>query len=122
MIAARWRARAITPVRSQAAQLCGSTPARRAASWVDALFRLEAAVDLFEPDSPVEALGIPACCRAHFAAHWEEARERFEGDLLAWSLDARGHESEAAAAEGTDDALLPWQTNAFAMVAGAGLT
>jgi hypothetical protein len=75
---------------------------------------LRRAVVADEDDEAGEALGIPPCCRAHFASHWDDARARFEGDLLAWSLDA----TRAA----DDSAVLPWQANAFAMVAGEGLT
>lgn len=75
---------------------------------------LREAVAADEDDEAGQALGIPACCRAHFAAHWDDARARFEGDLLAWSLEA---------ISGRDDSgVLPWQSNAFAMVAGEGLT
>jgi hypothetical protein len=79
---------------------------------------LRDAVVADESDEAGEALAIPSCCRAHYLAHWEEARNRHEGDLLAWLLD----ESSGDAGEACNDVILPWQTNAFAMILGRGLT
>jgi hypothetical protein len=66
-----------------------------------------------EEDAAGDALDIPDCCQAHFAAHWDDARARVDGDLLAWTLAHPGAD---------DGGLLPWQCNAFAMVLEAGLT
>ncbi len=55
-------------------------------------------------------LGIPACCRAFFAASWDEARERYEGDLAALLIDR----------DAPRDPM--WQSNPFAMYFGHGLT
>jgi len=67
-----------------------------------------------EDDAAGDLLGIPPCCCEHYAKHWDAARDRHEGDLLAWML----HEGEAPPREG----WLPWQVNAFALYLGSGLT
>lgn len=79
---------------------------------------LVAAVRDDEENRAGAALGIPACCQAHFASHWQDAIERFEGDLLAWTMDA------GAGGHGVpfDLGMHPPETNAFALVLGRGLT
>jgi hypothetical protein len=62
-----------------------------------------------EHDQAGELLGIPECCRAFFAAHWDEAREHYEGDLAAWLCR---HDA---------DREPRWQCNPFAMYFDAGL-
>lgn len=55
-------------------------------------------------------LGIPECCRAFFAASWDEARERYEGDLAALLVERDAPRDPE------------WQSNPFAMYFGRGLT
>jgi hypothetical protein len=63
-----------------------------------------------ESDQAGALLDIPECCRAFFAAHWDEAREHYEGDLASWLAQ---HDADGAPR---------WQCNPFAMYFDGGLT
>jgi len=79
---------------------------------------LVAAVDQDEINNAGDKLDIPPCCQLHFASHWAETVEGFEGDLLSWSFDSR------AGGKGLpfDLGIHPPENNAFALVLGKGFT